>query len=81
MPKNCPPRTEQVRNKSVKAAIVTIKECEQEKFRQCREMVYELKPGQVQCIQKAKKKKRERPENDCVQTTDESGRKKKYIKI
>ena len=61
VPKNCPSRTEQVRNKSVKAAIVTIKECEQEKFRQCREMVYELKPGQVQCIQKAKKKKTRTP--------------------
>ena len=78
-PKNCPSRTEQVRNKSVKAATVTINECEQEKFRQCREIVYELKPVQVECIQKAKK--RERPEKDCVQTTDESSRKKKYIKM
>ena len=49
-------------------------ECEQEKLRECREMVDELKPVQVECIQKAKK--RERREKDCVRTTAERGRKR-----
>ncbi len=58
----------------MKTAVVAIKECEQEKLRQCREMVDELMPVEVECIQKAKK--RERREKDCVRTTSEGGRKR-----
>jgi len=52
---NCPSRADHVKDQSMKAAVVAIKECEQEKLRQCREMVDELMPVEVECIQKAKK--------------------------
>ena len=68
----CPPPAEQVSRESVKAAVVAIKECEQEKVRQCCEMVEELKPVQVEFVQKAKKPLRS--EKVYVRTTVEGGK-------
>ena len=69
---NSPSRSENATDKSMKAVIIAIKECEQEKLRQCREIVDDLEPVQDECIQKAKK--RERQDKDCVGTTDEGGK-------
>ena len=53
---NSPTRAEQVTDESIKAAVDAIKESEQEKWRQCWEMVDELEPAQVEHIRKAKKR-------------------------
>ena len=53
---NCLSGPEQIEGESMKTAVVAVKECEHEKLRQCREMVKELEPVQVEFIQKAKKK-------------------------
>ena len=41
---NCPPRTEQISDESVKAAVCAIKECEKEKLQESHEMVDDLEP-------------------------------------
>ena len=76
---NCPPRAELVSDVSLKAAITAIKECEQEKLRQCRDMVDELEPARIECVQKAKK--RVHQELVCVRTTDEGGKERHQSKF
>ena len=51
---NCPARAEHISDESIKAVVVTIKEREHDKLHMCREMVAELKPVQVEFVQKAK---------------------------
>ena len=71
---NAPALAEQVGGESVKAAVIAIKECEKEKLQQWREMVEDMEPVEVECVQKAKK--RVRRESVCDRTT-EGGRKGK----
>ena len=75
---NSPPRAEQDSDESVKAAVAEIKECEQEKMLQCREMVDELKPVQVERIQKAKKRVHQKIV--CIGPTDEGGKGRRQTK-
>ena len=62
----------------MKAVIIAIKECEQEKLRQCREMVEDLEPVQVECIQKAKKRVHQKIV--CIGPTDEGGKGRRQTK-
>ena len=75
---NSPTLAEQVSSESVKAAVIAIKECEKEKLQQCREMVEDMEPVEVECVQKAKK--RVRRESVCVRTTEDGGEGKRQSK-